>query len=280
MKDKSDLLFILYDHAANACLQAEGSVRSPDPIIVENLLCLKNSLQSLEEDIRPSEISENKLLRKLNELQHFNKFQVEMCGKINNVRQKFNYYIETVEEFEAVQRSEIILKILETYVKYFRGIRRKKQYSRKVKKCLNSSSGFSNVEACVVGETQTLSNADSCAGPYEQKAQNSTQDTILFEGETNYEISSPVKKKEKQISIDVFEDIELSAFFSCDSSNDEFTNGKEEKNSFDTVTDMSASDPPVEANLDDYKTSMKDKVNTSSFKTYSPIIVLKILKQN
>lgn len=123
MIDKSDLLFILYDHAANACLQAEGSTRSPDPIIVENLLCLKGYLQSLEEDIKSSEVNEqSEFLRKLNEVQQFNKFQIEMCGKINNVRQQLNYYFET-EEFETSQRREIILQILEIYGKYFHCIK-------------------------------------------------------------------------------------------------------------------------------------------------------------
>ncbi|GFT17851.1 uncharacterized protein NPIL_150791 [Nephila pilipes] len=120
MKDESNLLFFLYDHAANACLQEQGSVRSPNSIIVENLFCLKDSLLSLEEDVKSSDLSEqSKHLSTLDELQQFNKFQIEICGKIINVRQKINYYSEAHEEFEALQRRDIILNILEAYRKYF-----------------------------------------------------------------------------------------------------------------------------------------------------------------
>ncbi|GFY57409.1 hypothetical protein TNIN_181911 [Trichonephila inaurata madagascariensis] len=180
--------------------------------------------------------------------------------------ESFLIYLTKDKKLEEYRRK--LLNRIQSRECLFSGIRRKKRYSRKIKKCLDSNSKISNVEVCVVGKNQTLSHTDSCAGPHEQKAQNNTQNTILFEGETNYEASSPVKKKEKQISIDVFEDIELSAFFSCDSSNDEFTNGKEEHDSLDRVVDMSASDPPVEANQDDNKTSIDNKVNTSSFKTF------------
>ncbi|GFT17850.1 uncharacterized protein NPIL_150781 [Nephila pilipes] len=120
MKDKTDILFFLYDHAANACLQEQGSIRSPDTSIVANLQLLKDSLQTLEKDIKYLGINENsEFLRKLDELQLYNLFQIEMCGKINNVRQEINYYSKTDEEFEAISRRKIILNILETYGKYF-----------------------------------------------------------------------------------------------------------------------------------------------------------------
>ncbi|GFT17852.1 uncharacterized protein NPIL_150801 [Nephila pilipes] len=120
LEEQSELLFFLYDHAANACLQEQGSLRSPNPVIVENLFGLKDSLQSLEEDVKSSDLSEkSKHLSKLDELQQFNKFQIEICRKINNIRQKINYYSKTEVEFEALQRRDIILNILEAYRKYF-----------------------------------------------------------------------------------------------------------------------------------------------------------------
>ncbi|GFR28154.1 uncharacterized protein TNCT_55561 [Trichonephila clavata] len=120
MMDKWDLLFFLYDHAANTCLQTQSSVRIPDPTVIENLLCLKDCLQSLEKDIKSLKINENlEYLKKLDELQQFNKFQIEISGEINTVRQTKNCYFEKDEHFEIFQRREIILKILEVYRNYF-----------------------------------------------------------------------------------------------------------------------------------------------------------------
>ncbi|GFY60350.1 uncharacterized protein TNIN_442831 [Trichonephila inaurata madagascariensis] len=120
LKDKWDLLFFLYDHAANTCLQTQSSVRIPDPTVVENLLSLKDCLESLEKEIKSPEINENsKYFKKLNELQQFNKFQIEISEEINTVRQTKNCYFEKDEHIEIFQRREIILKILEVYRNYF-----------------------------------------------------------------------------------------------------------------------------------------------------------------
>ncbi|GFT75677.1 uncharacterized protein TNCV_5059821 [Trichonephila clavipes] len=120
MRDKWNLLFFLYDHAANTCLQTQSSVRIPDPTVVENLLCLKDCLESLEKEIKSSEINENsEYFKKLNELQQFNKFQIEISEEINTIRQTKNCYYEKDEHFEIFQRREIILKILEVYRNYF-----------------------------------------------------------------------------------------------------------------------------------------------------------------
>ncbi|KAF8774883.1 hypothetical protein HNY73_017388 [Argiope bruennichi] len=115
--EDSHLVSLLYDHAANACLQTDASVRSPDPVIVENLLCLKDYLKLLEKDLESDEISEKSwcLLR---DLCKFNEFQLEMCKNINNIRLTINYY-DQIKEFDVIQRKEVILAILTTYQSYF-----------------------------------------------------------------------------------------------------------------------------------------------------------------
>ncbi|GBM20862.1 hypothetical protein AVEN_224109-1 [Araneus ventricosus] len=116
--EESQLVSLLYDHAANACLQTDASVRSPDPVIVENLLCLKDYLKLLEKDLESEEISEKSrcLFR---DLCRFNEFQIEICKNINNIRLRINYYDQTEKEYEASQRKETILIILKIYETYF-----------------------------------------------------------------------------------------------------------------------------------------------------------------
>ncbi|CAL1279914.1 unnamed protein product [Larinioides sclopetarius] len=115
--EESHLVSLLYDHAANACLQTNASVRSPDPVIVENLLCLKYYFKLLENDLKSKEISEkSKCLYR--DLCRFNEFQIDMCRIINNIRLRINYYEQT-EEYEVIQRKEIIEAILKTYKDYF-----------------------------------------------------------------------------------------------------------------------------------------------------------------
>ncbi|GBM31927.1 hypothetical protein AVEN_74231-1 [Araneus ventricosus] len=115
--EESQLVSLLYDHAANACLQTDASVRSPDPVIVENLLCLKDYLKLLEKDLESEEISEKSrcLYR---DVCRFNEFQIEMCKNVNKIRLRINYYDQT-EEYEVMQRKEIIEAILKTYKRYF-----------------------------------------------------------------------------------------------------------------------------------------------------------------
>ncbi|GBM20691.1 hypothetical protein AVEN_105933-1 [Araneus ventricosus] len=116
--EESQLVSLLYDHAANACLQTDASVRSPDPVIVENLLCLKDYLKLLEKDLKSEEISE-KSRCSFRDLCRFNEFQIEICKSINNIRLRINYYDQTENEYEASQRKETILTILKTYETFF-----------------------------------------------------------------------------------------------------------------------------------------------------------------
>ncbi|CAL1279935.1 unnamed protein product [Larinioides sclopetarius] len=116
--EESQLLSLLYDHAANACLQTDASVRSPDPVIVENLLCLKDYLKLLKIDLNSEEVSERSR-SSFKDLCRFNEFQIEICKSINNIRLQINYYDQTDEEYEASQRKETILTILKIYETYF-----------------------------------------------------------------------------------------------------------------------------------------------------------------
>ncbi|GBM31935.1 hypothetical protein AVEN_74237-1 [Araneus ventricosus] len=107
---ESHLVSLLYDHAANACLQTDVSV------IAENLLCLKEFLKLLGKDLESAEISEKSrcLFR---DLCRFNEFQIEICESIDKISIK--YYDQTGKEYEASQRKETMLKILKTYETYF-----------------------------------------------------------------------------------------------------------------------------------------------------------------
>ncbi|GIY26774.1 uncharacterized protein CDAR_530041 [Caerostris darwini] len=132
--ENSDLLFLLYNHAANVCLQVESSLRSPDTVIVENLLNLKDNFKKIKEDLKNSEISKaTKSL--LNELTRFNEYQIEMCRNINNVRLRINYYNEDREE-DALERKDIILTILTTFEKYFDSMKEESEISIDLKDCL------------------------------------------------------------------------------------------------------------------------------------------------
>ncbi|GBM31940.1 hypothetical protein AVEN_74242-1 [Araneus ventricosus] len=108
--EDSHLVYLLYDHTANACLQTDASVRSPDSVIVENLGGLKDHLQLLVDDLETSEISK-KTKCLFRDLCRFNEFQVEMCKNIYNIRTEI--YDETEKIYEA------ILIILKTYKIYF-----------------------------------------------------------------------------------------------------------------------------------------------------------------
>ncbi|CAL1279937.1 unnamed protein product [Larinioides sclopetarius] len=116
--EESQLLSLMYDHAANACLQTDASIRSPDPVIVENLMRLKYYLKSLKKSIKSEEIRE-KSTYSFRDLCRFNEFQIEICKGINNIRLRINYYDRTDQEYEASQRKETILTILKIYETYF-----------------------------------------------------------------------------------------------------------------------------------------------------------------
>ncbi|CAL1279912.1 unnamed protein product [Larinioides sclopetarius] len=115
-----DIVFFLYDHAANACLKTSASVRTPNPVIVENLLNFKYYLKELLKQIESEEMNENSrcLLR---DLCRFNEFQTEICKNLNIIRNRINYYEEdkTGKKIETSRRKETILTILKTYEAHF-----------------------------------------------------------------------------------------------------------------------------------------------------------------
>ncbi|CAL1279910.1 unnamed protein product [Larinioides sclopetarius] len=114
--EESHLVFLLYDHAANACLQAKASIRFPDSEIVKNLKSLKSHLKLLEKDIESTKISQKSRCL-FAYLCRFNEFQIEICEHINIICIK--YYGRKGKEYEASQRKETILAILKAYETYF-----------------------------------------------------------------------------------------------------------------------------------------------------------------
>ncbi|GBM31934.1 hypothetical protein AVEN_74236-1 [Araneus ventricosus] len=108
--EESQLVFLLYDHAANACSQTDASS------ISENLLCIKEYLKLLGNDLESEEMSE-KSRRLFRDSCRFNEFQIEICESINKIRRKYSK--TNVVNHEVSLRKEILLAILKTYETYF-----------------------------------------------------------------------------------------------------------------------------------------------------------------
>ncbi|KAG8183560.1 hypothetical protein JTE90_003905 [Oedothorax gibbosus] len=112
-------LYFLYDHAANACLLTDGSVRSPDSVIVGNLMHVQEILINLKSKVESFDIDANvkkNSLLKLSELGRFNNFQIDVCRSINIIRSPF---IPLSKVCEAEERRNVIMNILRNYEKYF-----------------------------------------------------------------------------------------------------------------------------------------------------------------
>ncbi|KAG8176863.1 hypothetical protein JTE90_027167 [Oedothorax gibbosus] len=112
-------LYFLYDHAANACLLTEGSIRSPDSVIVRNLNHVQEILINLKSKVESFDIDANvkkNAFLKLSELCRFNNFQIDVCRSINIIRSSF---IPISKVCEAVERRNVMVNILRNYEKYF-----------------------------------------------------------------------------------------------------------------------------------------------------------------
>ncbi|CAL1279911.1 unnamed protein product [Larinioides sclopetarius] len=119
--EESELVFLLYDHAVNKCLQTDASVLSPDPVIFENLMCLKDHLKLLEKDLLSEKVSKETICLH-RDLSQFNEFQMDICKSVIGIQRRLSYSDYTEEECEVLQKKETILAILKTYEKYFDSI--------------------------------------------------------------------------------------------------------------------------------------------------------------
>ncbi|KFM61845.1 hypothetical protein X975_12006, partial [Stegodyphus mimosarum] len=93
LNPNSYLLYFLYDFAANACFRTGNSIRCPNSLIVENLVLMTECVAKLKEVVKCLCVnSTDSYFARIDELLQFNKFQIDICQRINKVNQSINYY--------------------------------------------------------------------------------------------------------------------------------------------------------------------------------------------